>query len=83
MSRYIGTLDEVTVKLIEKRVVYGYDRMVCGYFIQVFNAEDECVVDKDSFFHGLTGVQLREMLVGEGVVIPEAHEQAMMLDMPF
>jgi hypothetical protein len=73
-------------------ISYGFDH-ACGYFYQEFDAEDECLLDLDSLFGGLTGVQLAEHLCGkENIPLPEEtpphdipshHITRMMLDLPF
>jgi hypothetical protein len=77
-------------------IAYGYDHAM-GYFYQEANADGELLVDLDSFFSKLTGVQLAERLcdgetqliacLQDATVRPFAvnwqHVAAMMLDLPF
>lgn len=80
MSRYIGKPESATQA--NGTVEYGFDH-ACGYFIQVFDGEDECVVDMDSKFNGLSGSALAGKLQALHIRIPEEHVLSMMMDMPF
>lgn len=74
MSRYN------TVTKRGNPVFYGYDH-ACGYFYQEFDKDDEdnCLVDQDSLFNGLTGVGLALMLEG---IAPDKHISNAMMDLP-
>lgn len=89
MSRYHTSREGQTI-------AYGFDH-ACGYFYQVFDAEDELIREEDSFFNNLTGPRLAETLCGgEDPLIAvlsntadpppgvaRAHLDAMMLDLSF
>lgn len=74
MSRYN------TVTKRGNPVSYGYDH-VCGYVYQEFDKDDEdnCLVDLDSLFGGLTGVKLAAMLEG---IARRQHVDTVMMDLP-
>ena len=63
-------------------VSYGYDH-VCGYFYMEFAPENDDwpVVDVDTMFDGLTGVQLAERI--KGIAVREDHVQFAMMDLQF
>ena len=77
-------------------IAYGFDHM-CGYFYQLFDAEDELLEESDSLFDNLTGPRLAETLCGgEDALIAvlsntadppsgvdREHLDAMMLDISF
>ena len=77
MSQYRVLVDGGT-----RTYVYGFDS-ACGYFIQVYNDQDEDPeVDLDSRFNGLSGIGLAEWLEGiDGVL--ESHLERMVFDLPF
>ena len=73
MSRYI-------IRSGSKKVAYGFDHAV-GYFYQEFNADGECVVDRDSLFSGLSNSEFAELLKKNGA--KSQHIHCAVLDLPF
>lgn len=72
MSRY------ATVHKNGNSVAYGLDH-ACGWFYQEFDADGECVVDKDSMFTNLKGFELTELL--KETYAPAQHIQNPSLDL--
>ena len=87
MSRHSFTADVQFdgVLLDSATVAYGYDR-ICGYFIQLFEADDQDVpvYDADSTFDGLSGPKMLDAFEEMGVYdrISEEFKTAMALDLP-
>lgn len=86
MSRYVlicehTPADYQGVELVE--VAYGFDH-ACGYFVQGFDRNGECVLDKDSLFDGLTGADLVNLLDELDLLFDIAglHIYGMMEDLP-
>lgn len=82
MSRYTHKVDGVPDMPEAVEVSYGYDH-ACGFFVQVLDKDEELLLDRDSMFHNLTGVDLVEKLIDLGLAIPDMHYSSMMMDMPF
>ena len=59
-------------------VSYGFDHAT-GYFYQEFDSFDRCLVDLDSLFSGLTGVDLATRL--ESTTASTEHIQKAYLDL--
>ncbi len=77
--------ETVAPKLSESRDedAYGYDHAT-GYFIQVFDPEDEdnLLVDEDSMFTCLNNGRLLTLLEKNHIVIPQIHLNKITLDLP-
>ncbi|GAB4482608.1 MAG: hypothetical protein Kow00124_31570 [Anaerolineae bacterium] len=58
MSRYTAAVEKDSHQLT---VAWGMDHAV-GWFFQVFDAQQECIVDLDALFDGLTLAELRVLL---------------------
>jgi len=87
MSRHEIIADVMVndVLLRSADVSYGFDH-VCGYFIQVFSADnpDVPVFDEDSAFSSLTGSKMLDAFEEMGIYdhVSEEHKTAMALDLP-
>ena len=85
MSRYNMTVDAKSVAdyapmsgLVD--VAYGFDH-VLGYFYQVFDVNDEPVVDRTSRFSKMPRIEFMEFL--EKICAPAKHINKVALDLPF
>jgi hypothetical protein len=71
MCRHVGRTAEGW------QAAYGYDRPLQTYFFQVFDSEDECVIDENCG-HG----RLLTLLEKTGVHVPEERRISYALDLP-
>jgi hypothetical protein len=57
-----------------RTAAWGHDH-VCGLFVQVFDADGECVIDKDWLFDGLSVEAISQVLreAGVGQAADECH----------
>ena len=81
MSRYIKKLEN------GKTVAYGFDN-VTGYFLQVFDVEDEVnpddepylIIDECSTFTKMSNGKMLELM--SLYELPESHIEAVAMDLP-
>ncbi len=66
MSRYTAVVEKDGQQLT---IAWGLDHAV-GCFFQVFDAEQDCIVDLDALFDGLTLAELCVLLESFGVDCP-------------
>lgn len=75
MSRFAKTLDNGQV------AAYGFDNAL-GYFFDVFNEDDEPIIEESSFMTDLNHGRMLELMTNYNVG-SEEQRQKVALDLPF
>lgn len=75
MSRHVIKLDPPVTVNGTSCVEFAFGRdHACGWYYQYFDKAGDCILDRDTMFHGVTTQQMEDELIKRGVSLLRLQE---------